>query len=361
MNQATPKEITPEQKLERGLSLAAEISILPLVGYPSPAFFLEYAASRLIANKSLLIELIRNLNSMSNKELSDKINKFTALPGPEFSWAWMRSGSFLSGFRTYLDHVNIINYLRGLRKLPGPVYEIQYGVDIVENGVAPNPYLDSNPFQLRIEQGVLDTNFEAMAIKKSEEYVDNTSELFEESKKQSVDWLVLNDVNDPQLERLRLEEHERKAIQEDIRSGSAVIVPSSKIPITGKNHFGWWKVDLKNGSTLGKGGEGRGQGDTEYLIMLAAGSINQILLIPCVAKMLGPKADKVNIVLCSLGVIMAFAGSFLFAYYLCDFLLLKTLAGPGWLSLIESDIGWMIMGAGAAVMGWIMEILGLVA
>jgi len=360
MNQGTPKEITPEQKLERGLSLGAEISILPLVGYPSPAFFLEHAASRLIANKSLLIELIRNLDSMSPKELSDKINKFTALPGPEFSWAWMRSGSFLSGFRTYLDHVNIVNYLKGLRKLPGQVYEIQYGVDIVENGVAPNPYLASNPFQLRIEQGVLDTNFEAMAIKKSEDDVDNTSELFEESKKQGVDWLVLKDVNDPRLERLRLEEYERQAIQEDIRSGSAVIAPSSKIPIKGKNHFGWWKVDSKNGSTLGKGREGRGQGDTEYLILMAAGSINQILLIPCVVKMLGPKADKVNMVLCSLGIIMAFAGSFLFAYYLSDFLLLKTLTGPGWLSLIESDIGWMIMGAGAAVMGWIMEILGLV-
>lgn len=360
MNQATPQEITPEQKLERGLSLTAVISILPLVGYPSPAFFLEQAASRLIANKSLLIELIRNLDSMGVKELSDKINKFTTLPGPEFSWAWMRSGSFLSGFRTYLDHVNIVNYLRGLRKLPGQVYEIQYGIDIVENGVAPNPYLDSNPFQLRIEQGVLDTNFEALAIKKSGEYVDNTSELFEESKKQGVDWLILNDVDDPKLEKMRLEEYERKAIQENMRSGSAVIAPSSKIPIKGKNHFGWWKVDLKNGSTLGKGGEGRGQADTEYLIMVAAGSINQILLIPCVVKMLGPKADKVNMVLCSLGIIMAFAGSFLFAYYLSDFLLLKTLTGPGWLSLIENDIGWMIMGAGAAVIGWIMEVLGIV-
>lgn len=69
---------------------------------------------------------------------------------------------------------------------------------------------------------------------------------------------------------LPVDDATRAMIAADLDRGYAVVAPTKRVALAGKNVFAWYRIDLASGETLGVGETGEGQALLENLIRLAA-------------------------------------------------------------------------------------------
>jgi hypothetical protein len=265
-------DMTEAMRLERGYALLDQIEILPLVCQLSPAFIVDLMAEKMLANKGIILDIIRSGGFSDKKELENKMSHLTPLPGPGYSLALARKEwSRLSG-DVYLNRPNIISYLRGVRQCPDCQPQEFQGYDIVANEVAVHPYSSADPIQSRLEQGVLDTNAEAFLLSGFGKPMNNTAELFDVSRKKKRDWLTIRDARDSSWNEIAISEDIKERIKQELSEGFIAVVPKSVTSVEGRDFFGWWRIDPETGNTLGLGERGRGQASTEEKLVAALGA-----------------------------------------------------------------------------------------
>ena len=64
----------------------------------------------------------------------------------------------------------------------------------------------------------------------------------------------------------------RLAMMDDIERGYTILAPSSKMDSL-LDLYGWWRIDLETGETLGRGGDGKGMSVKEYIQILVVAGI----------------------------------------------------------------------------------------
>ena len=146
----------------------------------------------------------------------------------------------------------------------GSSAKLLVATDVVANQIGVDPAV-TDPFALRLEQGVLDTNAEALLMTERPT-ASNAGWAYAAS---SSGWATLRSVNDPQLASLKLPDDTRRRIGEDLAAGYVVVAPNAPVAIGTDAFSGWWRIDPRTGQSLGMGGSGWGQDMVEYVIIAA--------------------------------------------------------------------------------------------
>jgi hypothetical protein len=267
--------MTEEQRFDRSLNLLGTTEILPLASQLSPGFVDHLTASSFLANRQVLLDVLRHGDALDSSDLARRVGTLTPLPGRLYDLALARNVWSRVRDQVYLDHPNILSLHSrpGLNARGRPV--VTEGFDIAENGVAVNLSAPS-AFAARLEQGVLDVNSEALLASGCSTNpspgcaeVENVSEMF--GSRSDVKWLVVREPGDPDWQHAELTADLRTRIEDDIAAGYVVVVPSTPVDRDGERAVGWWKIQPKTGQVSGIGRLGWGQATVENLIILGVG------------------------------------------------------------------------------------------
>jgi hypothetical protein len=266
-----------EQRLERGLALLGETEVLLQVCRLSPDFVEHLVTAKMLANRKVFPELLRKGDGATNKELRDLLGKYVPLPGHLHSLALLRGEFSRVGQEMYLDRPNILSYHVGVRAGPGGQILLHQGLDIVANEVAVRPGSTIDPFLVRLEQGIMDTNVEALVLG-GQAAVENTAELFV-PREPGEKWLTIRDRLDPAWRTVQLSKDVRARIEQDLASGYVVLVPEKSLIRHGHPQVGWWRVDPRAGHVLGVGAHGWGGSEFSLQEQLGIGGVVVVIVL----------------------------------------------------------------------------------
>jgi hypothetical protein len=256
--------ITETQRLERGLALLGESEILLLACQLSPEFVDYSMAQSLLTNREALLDVIRNAASIAPNALLDKMGELKPLPSQLYGlalarWEWSRFRSNL-----YLDRLNLFSFHTRFRDSSQGAL-LSHSFDIVANDVAVHASGGADPFLVRLEQGVLDTNAEALRLS-GLGMVENTAEIFAQAASQGIRWIIVRSSSDTAWQEVKLSKDVRARIEQDLAAGYVAIVPEKAVLLKGQAVIGWWRVNERSGQTLGIDEYGWGAG-TEGVII----------------------------------------------------------------------------------------------
>lgn len=252
-------EMSEARRMERGLTLIGETEILPLVTQVSPEFVEHLMASNMLKNRAVLLAFLR-AKELNPKVVNEQLGKLKPIPFQLYSLALARVAWSRFHGDVYLDHPNILSYHKQPRQNLKGELSLYESFDIVANDVSVQGRTDADPFLVRLEQGVLDTNAEALLMAGGSE-VRNTAEIFAETSGRRIEWLAIGSSNDRAWGSVDLHQDVRTRIRQDVGAGYSVMLPTKLLPIDGQAVAGWWRVDPRSGQTLGIGERGWGVGE----------------------------------------------------------------------------------------------------
>jgi hypothetical protein len=151
-----------------------------------------------------------------------------------------------SGFMTnpaFINRPNILTLHRFFSPAGEQIAALE-AIDIASNEVEVD-LAAPDAFQIRVWQGVLDTNLEASAG--FAEATGNVGEAFARAK----GWALFTPSQRSALDSLSLPPDARRTIVEDLESGYVVVTPESPVQQAGEQFVGWWRINQATGDTLG--------------------------------------------------------------------------------------------------------------
>lgn len=256
--------ITENLRLQRAMALLMETDILALSSQPSDNYISHLFEKAILANRNRILEIVHNIRDGNFADLSNALQKLTALPGASYGLALARTTWRHKSCAIYTDQPILFSYHKGLRINEQNHTLLFESFDIVNNSVALQPSLKMNPFRVRLEQGVLDTNAEALLLgeKRAGE---NTSEIFMKSLRQGIPWIIIRSVKDLTLSGIQLPSNLKASIKKDLVAGYMVGIPTAQtLPVEDSN-YGWWRIDPLRGDALGINSLGWGSEMVEYM------------------------------------------------------------------------------------------------
>jgi len=301
--------ITDRQRFDRGLVLLGTTEILPLGCQLSPEFVQHLAIANLLENRGPMLELLRGGGSDTKKAM-DQIGKLSPLPASLYNWGLARAAWSRHRDEVYLDQPNLVCLRRQIRADQQEQTLVRAVLDIVANPVAVRPGVEADPFLVRLEQGVVDTNVEAVVFRQQSPSV-NTSEFFARAAAQGVKWVTLRPGGDNAAWRdVKVPDGVHSRIERDLAAGYEVVAAQGTIEISGRPAYGWWRVDPASGESLGLNEFG-GATMVEYAAMLSFGlATGAWTYLGCGGAAPGASTGKkIGCAVCAaaMGVIAAFA------------------------------------------------------
>jgi hypothetical protein len=265
-DERTEPDFSEKQRLERGYSLFGIIEILPVVSQVSSPFLDQVTSSALLDQLYILKDELQSGNREKWKDFDIRMNMaFWAIQSPLYQWALLRPRWNPNANHVYLGSINVANLRTRIAEDGEGEFVLRKTFDVVNNSIFVNPGVRMSPVSVRINQGVADTLAEAMVVPGPEPHM-NTSHLVDLAKKQGLDWQLVKNAEDKKWEKWRLSEDTRKRIVDTLDEGWFVVVPARPLVIEGKARLGWWRLDPRNGETLGVMDTGFHQAETEYSV-----------------------------------------------------------------------------------------------
>jgi len=289
--------MTEFQRLQRGFALMGETDILPLVGNITPEFLDHMFVSSVLHNREVITALSRP-GATDTGTYSDLASRLRLFPRQLYDLALTRHAWSQFAGDTYLAGPNVLAHHKRVRIDESGHLTLLAALDIVVNRVAVRRGARAASFDVQLQQGVLDTNVEAVLAAADCRGIEaagicsrlhNTAEIFSASHSKTP-WLMVHGAADSEWRGADLPSDLRSRIERDLASGHVVMVPSARIPMElGKPALGWWRIDPLTGQTLGMGEEGWGQGaverflqeNQEILTITAATTFTKAILILC--------------------------------------------------------------------------------
>jgi len=264
-------QFTEEQLLNRNLALLGQTEILLMVSQVSPEYAAYLRMPNLLKNAQLFQKLLRN-NTLDREDptISLPDQNIAVKPFPEYLYRLSLARSEWSRKRGYafIERLNILSFHRYLRNDIQKEMLLGNAFDIVSNGIGVSPGSKANPFLVRIEQGVLDTNAEAL-LQVSSGALYNTAELFRRSSFLGSEWSVFQNTDDLDATHFKISADVHARVQNELLNDYVVVAPTSAIDVEGREQYGWWRLDLLTGNVLGMGEYGWGQTVIERVLLFA--------------------------------------------------------------------------------------------
>jgi hypothetical protein len=257
-----PLDEDEARRLDRGLILLGDTEVLVLPCRLSPRFIEHLQVKRLLDNRRAILEACRDEKVRWPEEVYERITALTSPVDPLVDLAVARLDSSRSSGDLYFDRPNVLSLHGRLFMPPGRGPGFEEAFDIVANEVAVRAGSATDPFLVRLEQGILDTSLEGL-LHGSLESARSTAALWARSRQQDVGWITVRDpaATWPQVE---LPQDARARMMADLQAGYTIVIPRTPIAIAGETVITWWRVDPRRGDILGIGERGWGSDEVEY-------------------------------------------------------------------------------------------------
>lgn len=234
-------------RLTRSLALMVRTEILPVTARFAPEYVTHLAAQSVVANA----EVLRSILAADPARLPEPdtlIGRARPPLSPLYSLATARLEWSPVQDRVYVDRLGVLTTHRH-PAVVGDGFGLRGSAEVVagELGV---PLMEPNAVEIRLRQGVFDTNAEAFWWPTA--HVRNTGEAYQSAQ----DWVALT-AGSPAVGRLQLPADARVRIAEALDSGFIVVTPTA--PAGPERYVGWWRLDPRTGVTRGVVGSGWGQ------------------------------------------------------------------------------------------------------
>jgi hypothetical protein len=304
-------ELDENLRLRRGFALMGKLEITALGCQVSPEFVTRLALRQLRDAATVLPGLVRRMGSMNTTQLLLEMDKVKPLAVNGLNWAVAREGWSRAPGTFYFDRPNVVAFYKTISASPEGRVMGCHGYDVVAHARARRAGAGApaggagaaggdGEFALTLEQGVLDTNAEAV-LTPTCGTVENAAELLAVGG-EADEWVVLRGQGDERWADVSTDPDTRARIELDLAAGYAVVAPKKPVELDGRARPCWWRVDPATGETLGMGYEGRGVTWAEYVTGFMAFGITG-----GVACLLGTAFDS-NGVSVKDGIICAIAG-----------------------------------------------------
>ena len=263
--------VTEAVRLHRAEALCTATDISIFSARPSEAFVLHSFAASILARRDTLRSVARSAGSAEFGARLQEFGRSLAFPAVSpCSWlALLRNSWGREGSGVYTDRPLVLSHHSGIRfGSPGENVAFE-AFDIVSNRAAVSPDGGAESFRARLEQGVLDTNAEALLLRDVltfPERGENTARAFERSLRRGVPWALISAPDDPLLKKFPASVRAR--LHADLAAGNLVAVPPPQ-EATEAGDFAWWRIDPLTGDALGIGPRGWGSELIEYLAVTA--------------------------------------------------------------------------------------------
>lgn len=285
--------MTDRRHRDLALTLLGKTDVLVLSCQLSRDFVAQLFARRFLANRQPLLELI-STDHESEEALQDTLDQLNPVPSPVYSWARARARWSRHRNEVYTDRPIILNAHTQVREGPDGNLRGVYSFDIVANDAAGRPGSNLDPSVVRLEQGVLDTTAETLLTSGAGRWtagngqtVSSVSEMYRRASAQGIEWLTIRSVSDPAWQKLELGADARARISQDLAAGYVVVAPKRAVMLDGRAAQGWWRVDPRNGQSLGVDDRGWGVTMVEYAFKLSIIAANLALCTAEVAQVAG--------------------------------------------------------------------------
>ena len=273
------------------LALLGGTEFLLLGGDLSPEYVASVTAGGLIANRQAALESVRQQRQPTGTRRIPNVKRLPA--GELYALALVRRNSRTLNGEVYLSQPNVLSYHRQLRlDVQGELRPIE-SFDIVANEVAVIPGSRS-PIELRLRQGVLDTNAEALlgALRCQQASRDaqcgttaNAAEQFHQALGKGRQWRLVRDAS--ALSDLRWPETALGQARQHLAAGYQLLVPDHP----GSESASWWRIDPRTGNVLGFGERGWGS-DTIEFIFTESVILNMGATFWCFSSAAGDHSDR---------------------------------------------------------------------
>jgi flagellar biosynthesis GTPase FlhF len=233
--------------LVRRAAMTMRTEMLPIVCRVAPEFVAHLMAQTLLGNRELLRTAAGNAESAA---VADRLAESAA---PTVSGlyalalartAWSRRPGVLFDDRISLFTKHLFRGVSDGRPVVFDATDIvasRSGVDLDER----------DGFAARLEQGVLDTNAEAL-VHFAQTVTGNAGTAYKTSRS----WTPVGGADT--LDALALPADTKERIRQDLAAGYVVVAPDAAIPDGTETFAGWWRIDPVTGDTLGFGPHGWG-------------------------------------------------------------------------------------------------------
>lgn len=231
------------ERMRRGLALMREVDVM-VNGGALAASFVRQAMARDGA------DLLRVVAPLLRSPGGDGAGVLASLPRiqvPLNRYALLRfSAPTDGGAQPYLDRPNVALTWQGVAGTGGDDLRATWLFDIVANDVA---IPGDGRLADHVAQGVRDTVVEdALAGPAAS---GNTAALHEADRAAGRTWIRLDPTDPGALDRLDLPADARAGIARDLAAGAIVVAPPAPVDTASGPQVAWWRIDGRNGTTLG--------------------------------------------------------------------------------------------------------------
>lgn len=266
-------DLTERSRLQRSLALLGQMEILPLPNHLTRDFVDYRIATHILANRGASgIGVTRPGHAAPiPKQTPPIVIQPYALALARTLW---RS----PGEASYLDRPNVITYRRHFHLGPKQDLRLVQGFDLVFNEVAVHPARD-DAFRIRMEQGILDSNLEALmaaamcsaaAGASNCPDVESPVELLHRPYGEGPSLLTIRGLADRALQ--NSDPAMRVRMARDLAEGYVLVLPgtgAAESALATMGTMGWWRVRPGTGDTIAIGNRGWGQGSVDNALTAA--------------------------------------------------------------------------------------------
>jgi hypothetical protein len=250
-----------KRRLRRSLSLMGSTQILPMASRLSREYVLHQITIEALRSQRLLLGI---QPKGDNSDLDAVVTQVRQCPPTmqrlyelglaRFEWSKV-------GADVYLGSPNILTYRRAVLLDAQDRFTDVAGYDIVSNSVAVSPRTRRTPFDIRVNQGVADTNAESVLMGRKSS---GAGSLLGTAAKEA-SWFTIGKADHPSAIDMNVPPDVRAAIHDALQAGFVVVAPRSAGATERTGRWDWWRIDPMSGKTLGFTQEGwGGSATTEY-------------------------------------------------------------------------------------------------
>jgi hypothetical protein len=243
------------RRLMRSLALMIRTELLPLSARIPVEYVTHLTARSVVANGPLL-RLIAQADGAHVPEPDSLLARVQSPLTILYSLAAARLAWSPVSDRVYVDRLGLLTHHRH-PAASAEGFGVRGAVDVVAGEVGVT-LAEPDAFEVRLRQGVFDTNAEALWWAGAS--VLNTGEAYRAAK----DWVTVTPSHREALEQLQLPPDARVRIAQDLDAGLVVIAPRAPVSNGMERFTGWWRIDPVTGLARGAAGSGWGQCQAEY-------------------------------------------------------------------------------------------------
>ena len=248
-----------EDKKRRALAMLSSTQLLAQSNWWPSQYALGHLLDGGLRNQRATLGAVHAVRRDDAALMGKAIETMTNTPVELVALAFHRQAQSAYADQIVLTELNLLSHFERLDTSAEQPARLR-GFDIINNRIDLLPGASAPAREVRLSQGVLDTVLEAQLLSAGPSAL-NTSLEFARALEQRHDWQRVTSAGDlPDQLAADTAHHIKQALER----GEWVVLPEQAEP----GRLTWWRVDPRDGSTLGMGPTGRGQMVEQILALM---------------------------------------------------------------------------------------------